>query len=103
MAKHAAVTDSEPAVVVGLITAVVTAVVAVLVAFGVDLTTEQQVAILGLVAAVAPIVAAILTRGRVTPAAAVAARVDPDSGYTVAGPAARVADGQPVTVEPTAA
>ena len=37
----------------------------VLVAFGVDLTTEQQTALIGITGAVAPIVAAILTRQKV--------------------------------------
>ena len=58
---------NEPAITIGTITAAVAAVLALLIAFGVDLTDEQTAAILGLVAAVGPIVAAILTRRRVTP------------------------------------
>lgn len=56
---------SEPARIIGLITGGVTAVIALLVAFGVDLTDEQQAAILGLVAAVAPVVAGYIIRNKV--------------------------------------
>ena len=62
-----ATTKTEPALVAG-ITAAVAAVLALLVAFGLDMTAEQQTAILGIVAVVAPLVAAIVTRSKVTPA-----------------------------------
>tara|TARA_R100001244_G_scaffold6385_8_gene7500 strand:+ start:604 stop:813 length:210 start_codon:yes stop_codon:yes gene_type:complete len=62
-----ATTKTEPALVAG-ITAAVAAVLALLVAFGLDMTAEQQTAILGVVAVVAPLVAAIVTRSKVTPA-----------------------------------
>ena len=42
---------NEPVALQGAVTGLVLAVLAVLVAFGVDLTQDQQVAILGLVAA----------------------------------------------------
>lgn len=57
----------EPAAVIGVITGLAVAIVGLLVAFGVDLTDDQQKAILGVVAAVAPIVAAVLIRRKVTP------------------------------------
>lgn len=72
MADHAlTTTQREPAVIVGTITAVAAAAVTAAVAFGLDLTDEQRTAILGLVAVLAPIVAAIVTRPRVTPNAKV--------------------------------
>lgn len=100
MAKHAAVTDREPAVVIGLITGVVGAVIALLVAFGVELSKDQITAILGLFAAVAPIAAAVWTRTKVTPSDAVVARISPDPAESriVAGPASTLTDGTPVTV-----
>lgn len=52
----------EPAAVIGTITAIVTALLALAVAFGVDLSEEQRSAILALVATVAPIAAALLIR-----------------------------------------
>lgn len=55
----------EPAVSVGLILTAITSLFAVGVAFGLPITDDQQTAILGLVAAVAPIVAAVLIRGKV--------------------------------------
>lgn len=55
---------TEPALIVG----VVTAAIALLISFGVGITDEQNVAILGLVAVLAPIVSAAITRGFVTPA-----------------------------------
>lgn len=59
--------STEPAITVASITAVVAAVIGLLVAFGVDLSDDQQKAILGLVAVAAPIVAGVLIRGKVTP------------------------------------
>ena len=59
----------EPLVTVGAITAAVAACIGLLVAFGVDLTGDQQTAILGVVAVVAPLVVAALTRSKVTPVA----------------------------------
>lgn len=56
---------TEPAVIVGAITAGATAVIALLVAFGVDLTAEQQAAVLGVVAVAAPVIAGLVIRGRV--------------------------------------
>lgn len=57
----------EPAITIGSISAGVAAVIALLIAFGVPLTDDQQVAILGVVAAVGPLVAAFLTRRFVSP------------------------------------
>lgn len=56
---------TEPATIVGTITAAATAVIALLVAFGMDLTDEQQQAILGVVAVAAPVIAAVVIRGKV--------------------------------------
>lgn len=83
MADHAlTTTQREPAVIVGTITALVTAGVACAVAFGMDLTDDQQSAILGVAAVVAPLLAAIITRPKVTPNAKVVEFVntatDPD-------------------------
>lgn len=47
-----------PVVTVGVVTGLVTAFLALLVAFGVSLTGDQQTAILGLVSVVAPLVVA---------------------------------------------
>lgn len=58
---------NEPAITIGSITAAVAAVIGLLVAFGADLSKDQQAAILGGIASVAPIVAAVLTRRKVTP------------------------------------
>lgn len=56
---------SEPALTVGTITAAVTAVLALIVAFGLNLTAGQSAAILGVVAVIAPLVSAYVTRGKV--------------------------------------
>ena len=55
----------EPAVSVGSITAAVTAVITLLVAYGADINQEQQTAILGVVAVIAPVIVGIVTRSRV--------------------------------------
>lgn len=59
---------NEPLVTRATITAVVTAALALLVAFGVDLSTAKQTAIIGAVAVAAPLVVALVTRHKVTPA-----------------------------------
>jgi hypothetical protein len=59
----------EPLATTGTVTAAVTAVIALVVAFGVDLTTDQQTAILGVAAVIAPLVVALWTRRKVTPLA----------------------------------
>lgn len=59
------ITATEPALSVGTITAAVTAVIGLLVAFGIDLTQDQQVAILGMAAVIAPAIVAIITRAKV--------------------------------------
>lgn len=58
---------NEPAITVGSITAVVAALLALLVAFGLPLSNDQQQAILGFVSVAAPVVAAVLIRRKVTP------------------------------------
>lgn len=58
---------SEPVITTATITAAVAALLGLLVAFGVDLSDDQQKAILGVIAAVGPLVAAYFARSRVTP------------------------------------
>lgn len=55
--------DKEPAIIVGTITAIVSAVLVLLQSFGVGITDGQQNAIRGLVAVVAPLIAAFVIRG----------------------------------------
>ena len=71
---------NEPLVTLASITAGAAALLALLVAFGIPITQEQQVAILGVVAVAAPFVVAVAGRGRVTPNANV---VEYSSGGTV--------------------
>jgi hypothetical protein len=59
----------EPLVTAATVTALVTAVIGLVVAFGIDLSTEQQTAILGVVAVAAPLVVALFSRSKVTPVA----------------------------------
>jgi hypothetical protein len=56
--------DREPAVIVAGVTAVLTAVVAVVVAW-LPVSDDQQAALLGLVGAAAPIIAGLVIRGKV--------------------------------------
>jgi hypothetical protein len=59
--------STEPLITVAALTALVAAIIACLVAFGVDLTEDQQKAVLGLVAVVAPLVVGFIARRKVTP------------------------------------
>lgn len=84
--------DSEPAITAGSLTALVTAGLALVAAFGVPLTTEQREAILAVVAVVAPFVVAWLIRPHVTPNAKVVASIDENhSMVTAPAPAAPAA------------
>ncbi|MFG3709472.1 hypothetical protein [Micromonospora sp. NPDC047730] len=64
--------SAEPLVSVGGITAAATAIIGLLVAFGLDLTDEQRTAILGVVAVAAPLAVAAIGRRRVYAPATVA-------------------------------
>lgn len=59
--------SNEPALTIGGITAAVTAVLTLLVAFGVTLTQAQTAAILGVVGTLGSLVQAWLTRRKVEP------------------------------------
>lgn len=98
MARHAA-PSSEPAITTGMVTGLVAALIVALVAFGVPVTDDQREAVLALIAAGGPIVAALFIRGKVTPNAKVAAVVEPESGLFVAGPAVDgIRDGKRVAI-----
>lgn len=57
--------QTEPSVIIGGITAFVTAAIGLLVAFGLDIDQQQQTAILGMTAVLAPAIASIIIRFRV--------------------------------------
>ena len=61
--------NREPAAIIGFIPAATSALIALVVAFGLDLSKDQTTAIVGLVAVVAPVVAGFVTRTQVTPVA----------------------------------
>ncbi len=67
--------STEPARLIATITGGVAALIALLVAFGIDLTEDQKTAILGAVAVAAPIVAGFVIRSQV---------VSPNTAYEVA-------------------
>ena len=85
--------SSEPLVTVASITAGVAAIIALLVSFGIPVTPEQQTAILGVVAVVAPVVVALVARGRVTPNTRVVESVTP-AGVVEAGVANELPTGR---------
>lgn len=60
--KAATTAAAEPVVTTASITAGVTAAIALLVAFGVPVNDEQKVAIIGVVAVVAPLVVTVARR-----------------------------------------
>lgn len=76
----------EPLLTVGTATTAVAAGLALLVSFGLPISDDQQAAVLGLIAAAAPLVAAFAARGRVTP---VASPQDNRGRPLVPGPAFR--------------
>ena len=56
---------AEPLVTTGTITAAVTAVIALIVAFGLPVSDDQQAAILGIVGVAAPLIVAFIGRSKV--------------------------------------
>lgn len=89
MARHAATNmQTEPAAIIGAISMAVASVLSLLVAFGLNITEEQQVAILAVVASVGPLVVALLIRPKVvSPATADQAVADAAGGAAADGPA----------------
>jgi hypothetical protein len=66
---------TEPALAVGAVAAIVGAGLAVLVAFGLDLTEDQTNSILGLTLVAGPVILALITRSKVWSPASVAKKV----------------------------
>lgn len=64
--------NREPATIIASITGAATAIIALVVAFGLDLSTDQQTAILGVVAVAAPLIAGVVIRSKVFAPATVA-------------------------------
>jgi hypothetical protein len=64
--------NREPAAIVASITGAAVAIIALVVSFGLDISNDQQSAILGVVAVVAPLVAGLVIRGKVFAPATVA-------------------------------
>lgn len=61
---------AEPVlIVVGAVGSVVTAIITLIVAFGVNVTADQSAAIVGLAAILTQLVTAVVSRGKVTPTA----------------------------------
>ena len=84
MNTHRKITPtSEPALSIGAISALISAVLALIVVLGVQLPDGFEAALIGVVAAAGPIIAAIITRARVTPTQDVVERRD--GGDVVAG------------------
>lgn len=103
MADHAlSTTQREPAAVAATIVALVAAGIAAVVAFGVDLDETQTEAILGLTAVLAPVLAGLLIRPKVTPNAKVVEFVDTDTepDTVVAGQASALPTGTVLPIRP---
>lgn len=81
---------TEPVITTSLITAAATAIIALLVAFGLPLTGAQQQAILAVVAVAAPLLV-IAARGWTVPASDVVERAQ--GGDVIAGEASELATG----------
>lgn len=94
--------NNEPTLTVSGISAAVAAIIALLVAFGLNLTPDQTVAIMGVVSVLAPIAVGIIARKFTVSFNRVAAYEEKNSDEVVAGPAASQADGSAVVVKSAA-
>lgn len=83
---------TEPLLTTASLGALAAAVIAVLVAFGLPITDQQQVAVLGLVAVVSPFALAIVARQFVTPTSQVLEQTN-GAGAVVTGPANEIGAG----------
>lgn len=90
-------TTGEPLAPVAIVSAVVSAVIALLTAFGLDLSAEQVAAIMGLVAALGALAVWLVGRRKTVPTGNVAA-MRARSGQLVAGDAVQTETGTPVRV-----
>ena len=63
--KEGSLSTSEPLLSVAGITAAASALLALVVSFGFDLSADQQVAIMGVVAVLAPLLVGVVARGKV--------------------------------------
>lgn len=97
MTKFRATTQGEPLWTVAGMTSAVAAILGLLTAFGLSITSEQQAAIMSVVAVLAPTVVAVLVRKKIVPAQDVVALRDKD-GYEVSGPASPYVEGTSVEV-----
>lgn len=86
---------NEPLITIATITAGFSALLGLLVAFNVPITEEQQVAIMAVVAVVAPAAVGLIGRGLVTPNGNVVERVDA-SGQVLAGEANELETDTPI-------
>ena len=87
----------EPVITTATITAAVTALLALVVAFGLDLDQAQQAAILGTTAVAAPVIVSIVARRYVVPSAAVVERID--DGAVIAGEGSELPTGEYIRAE----
>ena len=89
--------SGEPLAPVAVIVAIVSALITLLVSFGVDLTSEQVGAIVAFVTVAAPVLVWVIGRRSTTPTRNVVAVVD-KAGDVVASEAAPLPNGIPVRV-----
>lgn len=85
---------TEPVITVGGLGAAAAAILALLVAFGIPLSDDQQTAILGVVAVLAPLVVAYVARRYVTANSAVVEQAK--DGQVVAGEANSIPTGSAI-------
>ena len=90
--------NNEPIVTVAAISAAVAAIIALLVAFGINLTADQTAAIMGVVAVAAPFIVAAIARKFTVSLNRVAAYEKKETDVVIAGPAAPQVDGTEVAV-----
>lgn len=90
--------SKEPVVSTATISGIITSIIALLIAFGLDLTNEQVAALVGLAPIVATAVTAVVARRLVWPEESVAevARLAEDAGYAKAVEDLTATDGREV-------
>ncbi len=95
-------TATEPAMVRGLVVAVLALLGGIGVTWAADVDKKTIGLIASVITALIPLAQALWTRYAVTPNAVVALRVSLETGHVVPGPAASIIPEQPATLEETA-
>lgn len=99
MIKIRAWLSNCPTITMGTVTAAVSAIITLLLAYGVQVTPDQRIAIMGLVATIGPLLVGGVAKVQTTPTSHVVAEQNPSTGDVLAGEASPHPTGTKIDIE----